>query len=293
MYSPLIFFIFHFAFYISHMFSPQLIDTLHKLKQSDLPITVLTGAGVSAESGIPTFRGPEGYWRIGSTNYKPQEIGTFAMYRRNPKEVWKWYLFRRTVCRLSQPNAGHHAIVEMEQIFGDRFRLITQNVDGLHLRAGNSLERCYLVHGTLEYIRCGNNCSRELFPFPEGIADKTRETDLTEEELSILACPNCGALTRPHILWFDEYYDEEYYRYESSLRHALETGLLITVGTSGATSLPVRVVEVALSRGIPMIDVNVAENLFGRSAVESGHGYFLQGPSGEILPKMIEIFQGA
>ncbi|MEM7375061.1 MAG: Sir2 family NAD-dependent protein deacetylase [Bacteroidota bacterium] len=270
------------------MLPDQLKHCLNTFYDSGLPITVLTGAGVSAESGIPTFRGKEGYWQIGSTNYQPQEIGTFHMFRRQPEEVWKWYLFRRTVCHQSSPNAGHMAIVELEKIFGDRFTLITQNVDGLHLRAGNSLERSYLVHGTLEYVRCSKGCTRELFPFPDGIGDKSRETDLTEEEKRILTCPYCGDWTRPHILWFDEYYDEDYYRFESSMKQALETGLLITIGTSGATTLPVRVVEVVLSREVPLIDINIAPNVFGRSAEKSGNGFFLQGSSGTILPEIVQ-----
>lgn len=272
------------------MLSESIQHTLTDWYQSGLPITILTGAGVSAESGIPTFRGPEGYWKVGSRNYKPQEIGTYQMFRQRPEEVWKWYLFRRTVCHQSSPNPGHEAIVNLEEMFQDRFALITQNVDGLHLRAGNSLERTFLVHGSLEYVRCADGCTRELFPFPEGIGDKTRETELTEAEKKILTCPYCGDWTRPHILWFDEYYDEEYYRFQSSMMRALETGLLITIGTSGATTLPVRVVEVVLSREVPMIDINIAPNVFGQSAERSGHGYFIQGSSGEILPEIVRHF---
>ncbi|NOS74904.1 MAG: RNA polymerase subunit sigma, partial [Methyloglobulus sp.] len=114
-------------------------------------ITVLTGAGVSAESGIPTFRGEEGYWTVGSRNYQPSEIATQAMFQRNPKEVWKWFLYRRGICEDALPNPGHLAIVKMEKLLGSRFRLVTQNVDGLHLRAGSNIDRTYQVHGNLNY----------------------------------------------------------------------------------------------------------------------------------------------
>jgi len=253
-------------------------------------ITVLTGAGISAESGIPTFRGEEGYWKVGSVNYQPQEIGTYRMFLESPKEVWKWFLFRKTVCRKSEPNAGHLAIVEMEKLFKDRFTLITQNVDGLHLRAGNSLEKTFLIHGTLEYMRCGKECSKSLYLYPE-IADKTREDDIPEKEWDQLLCPKCGSLTRPHVLWFDEYYNEEFYKYESVLHVADETDLLLVVGTSGATNLPNSVVSIVKQNQKKLIDINPVENRFSRMAEKYKNGYVLQEKSGEALPAILKTFQ--
>ena len=104
----------------------------------DGAFVVVTGAGVSAESGIPTFRGQDGYWTVGSRVYHPQELATHAAFRRMPEEVWRWYLYRLGVCRAAEPNPAHVALVELERALGDRFRLVTQNVDGLHLRAGSS-----------------------------------------------------------------------------------------------------------------------------------------------------------
>lgn len=273
------------------MISEKLQQAILSFLEGKGRLTVLTGAGVSAESGIPTFRGPEGYWQIGSQNYQPQEIGTFRMFEQNPAEVWKWYLFRRTVCHKAQPNPGHRAVFEMEQLLGDRFTLITQNVDGLHLRAGNSLEKTYLIHGTLDYVRCSKSCNNNLYPFPMGIGPKKRDSILSKEEMDLLACPNCGELTRPHILWFDEYYNEKYFRFKSSLAAACETELLITVGTSGATTLPLQVVDSALSAGSLMIDVNIEPSLFSHTAIESGRGHFLQGPSGKILPEIVKVIR--
>lgn len=255
-------------------------------------VTVLTGAGVSAESGIPTFRGPEGYWQVGSRNFTPQEIGTLAMYQAAPDEVWKWYLFRHTVCQKAQPNAGHHAIVELERLLGDRFALITQNVDGLHLRAGNSRERTFHVHGSLASVRCGKSCTKTLHPFPTGMPPKDRDTDLTDADRALLACPDCGALTRPHVLWFDEYYDETWYRFESSLRLADVTDLLITVGTSGATNLPNHVLARVLNAGGTVVDVNPNPNIFGKTATRSG-GYALQGAAGDVLPAIVESLKAS
>ena len=123
-------------------------------KSGDGLVLALTGAGISAESGIPTFRGEEGYWTVGSREYRPEEMATFAMYSRNPDEVWQWYLYRRTVCRAADPNPAHDALVTLEQTMGDRFRLITQNVSNPNLyqiTTGLQRERSP-IDGTL--LRC-------------------------------------------------------------------------------------------------------------------------------------------
>ena len=129
------------------------------------PLLWLTGAGISAESGIPTFRGPEGYWKVGSRNYHPQELATRAAFGAMPDEVWAWYLYRRAVCRAAEPNAAHHALVELEERIGPRFRLITQNVDGLHQRAGT--KRVYAIHGNIDEMRAVSG--RVTAPIPAGI----------------------------------------------------------------------------------------------------------------------------
>ncbi|HLU39970.1 MAG TPA: Sir2 family NAD-dependent protein deacetylase, partial [Planctomycetota bacterium] len=93
-------------------------------------VVVLTGAGISAESGIPTFRGPEGFWRVGSAHYRPERLATFAAFRAMPEAQWGWYLWRRSLCLRAAPNAAHRALVALERAFGERFVLVTQNVDG-------------------------------------------------------------------------------------------------------------------------------------------------------------------
>ena len=272
------------------MLDTNLKATLASFAAASDRLTVLTGAGISAESGIPTFRGPEGYWTVGSKEYQPQEMGTYAMFSRAPDEVWGWYLYRRGVCRQAAPNAGHYALVELEKRFGDRFTLITQNVDGLHLRAGNSLARTYQIHGNIDFMRCAGECSTDVYPIPAGIPAKARGEGLTEVERALLRCPRCGERTRPHVLWFDETYDEGYYRFHSSLAVAGRTGLLIVVGTSGGTNLPHQVVSRVYERGGLIIDVNPAKNPFSQLALASG-GYFLPGPSGIILPEVVKALR--
>jgi NAD-dependent deacetylase len=252
-------------------------------------VTVLTGAGVSAESGIPTFRGPEGYWTIGSRNYQPSEIATGAMLHKHPEEVWKWFLFRRGVCADALPNPGHVAVSGMERLLGNRFRLITQNVDGLHLRAGNTLERTYQVHGNLNFMRCRSECSPELYPVPEDIPKKARGDDLSSAEWDMLKCPACGAMTRPHVLFWDEYYNELHYRSQSSLRAADQTSLLIVVGTTGATTLPHQVVGIVLRHGGTIFDVNIEANIFSNAVLQSPGGRFIQGSSGVIMPMLADL----
>ena len=136
----------------------------------------------SVESGIPTFRGEEGYWTVGSAEYHPQEMATYAMFSQLPDEVWTWYLYRRTICRQAGPNAGHLALVELETLLADRFVLITQNVDGLHLQAGNSLKRTYQIHGNIDYMRCSAECSTDIYPVPDEISPKAKGDHLTQAE---------------------------------------------------------------------------------------------------------------
>ena len=269
----------------------QLIETLRNLPLADQQITVLTGAGISAESGIPTFRGPEGYWTIGSSEYHPQEMATLRMFQKHPDEVWPWYLYRLFVCISATPNAGHQALVEMERLFKDRFMLITQNVDGLHLSAGNSLERTYQIHGNLQYMRCSRACGQPLLPIPLQLARKDKTGGLTAEESALLQCPSCGQRTRPHVLWFDETYDEEYFHFYSALEVARRTTLLIVIGTSGATNLPNQIVAEVFRAGGMIIDINIEPTHFSRIAQESRGGGFLEAPSGEVLPQIVEALK--
>jgi NAD-dependent deacetylase len=254
---------------------------------------VLTGAGISAESGIPTFRGPEGYWMIGSKEYHPQELATQIAFRHMPDEVWSWYLYRRTICHQARPNAGHLALVELEKRFGNHFTLITQNVDGLHLRAGNTLDRTFQIHGNVDYMRCATDCTPDIYLIPEPIPLKAKGSSLTDAERELLRCPRCGSRTRPHVLWFDEYYNEEYFRFHSSLMVADQTDLLIVVGTSGATNVPDQVVSRVFQTGGSIIDLNLTEHPFTALAMHSQGGFFLQQASSLALPALLQAFEQA
>ena len=270
----------------------RLEELLRRLEGRRGKVSVLTGAGISAESGIPTFRGPEGYWTVGSEEYRPEEMATQAMFSMDPWEVWAWYLYRRTICRKASPNPGHLAVARMEGLLGDRFRLITQNVDGLHLRAGSTTERTFEIHGNLHFMRCSVACSSSIYPIPSEMQDKGRNQPLSGEEKAALHCPGCGGMTRPHVLWFDEFYDEHFYRANSAIQWASGTDLLLVVGTAGATTLPMQIGQtVSQNPGAVLIDVNPNANPFQGLARNHPNGIVLEGNSGDLLPKVVAIWE--
>lgn len=253
-------------------------------------LVVLTGAGISADSGIPTFRGKDGYWVVGTDEYQPQQMATFAMFSRQPEAVWSWYLYRRTICRAAEPNASHHALVELEGLLGDRFLLITQNVDGLHLRAGSSRERTYQIHGNIDFARCVKPPS-DPWALPVDLPPKAKGRGLTEGERELLCGGPCSGWARPHVLWFDECYDDRYFHFTASLEAAAAASILLVVGTSGATNLPMQVGVTALRRGATLIDINPEPNPFSRLAEESPDGAFLQGGGGDFLPLILDALR--
>ncbi len=252
-------------------------------------VVFLTGAGVSAESGIPTFRGQEGYWTVGSREYRPQEMATLASFEKMPRECWRWYLYRRGVCNAAEPNAGHEALVKLERAFGDRFRLITQNVDGLHRRAGNTRTRTYAVHGDANSMRAIAPGAKPI-PIPEGVGSVTKDQALSDEAWELLR-DDQGRRTRPHILWFDECYDERLYRSDSAMRAAHSCDLFVVVGTSGAAAIPVHATAAAANHGAIIVNVDPAgDNPFAEFARERGpeRGLWVEGGAARWLPYIVE-----
>ncbi len=264
-------------------------DSVLQLLDTPGLVLWLTGAGISAESGIPTFRGKEGYWQVGSRNYQPEEMATWAAFQEMPEEVWAWYLYRRGVCRGAKPNVAHLALAAAEERGAEHFLLVTQNVDGLHLRAGNTLDRTYQIHGNIDFMRCSRECLPAPVPMPESLDvawEKGRA--LAGRELEELKCPSCGALGRPHVLWFDESYDAVNFRFQSSIDAAGRAALVIVVGTTGATSLPMQIGTVAAQRGVPMLVVNPEPNPFSALVERTGHGAFLPGTAGQWVPELAD-----
>jgi NAD-dependent deacetylase len=262
---------------------PRLAEILEGVRRAGGRVLALTGAGISAESGIPTFRGAEGYWVVGSRNHTPQEMATREMFDRAPEEVWRWYLYRFGICQGSRPNAGHEALARLEVALGERFTLVTQNIDGLHRRAGSRRVLC--IHGDAAHVRCAAGCGAGIMDLP-GFPVRGRADPFTASDRARLTCPGCRGWLRPHVLWFDECYDEANYRLESALRAAEAADLLLVVGTSGATNLPNQIGRLAYARGAALVDVNPEENPFSSLAQRSERGFFARGKACERLPEI-------
>jgi NAD-dependent deacetylase len=230
-------------------------------------IVVITGAGVSAESGIRTYRGANGMWTDGGQDAMLKATGAFFLQQ--PRKSWEWYLTRRTEARAAEPSAAHVAIADMGWMLVSRFMLIGQNIDRLHHRAGTPPGQMIELHGHLEGMRCGGGRSG-IWPVPEAFDGWTENDELTDDHLELLVCPHCGSFARPHVLWFDEFYDGENFRFASAQRAVANASLCITAGTSGGVPVAKRLAGIAERAGATLIDVNTRDNPLRQLAVRRG-----------------------
>jgi NAD-dependent deacetylase len=245
-------------------------------------LVFLTGAGISAESGIPTFRGKYGFWTVGSVRYASQDLATRAMFDREPETVWCWYLARFAAASSALPNDAHRAIAALQKAYPERIVLVTQNVDGLHPRAGSPPERTFAIHGDARVMRCSRGCG-DLVELPVIAVGDARHR-LPDGARATLTCVSCGGWMRPHVLWFDEYYEEAHYRSDSAVSAAAAAELLVIVGTTGATNLPLRIATEAARRGVPVVDVNLEDTPF--SAMARRLGAVVREPAGVAVPRI-------
>lgn len=268
----------------------QLEDIIGQVYQKERRnlFTFLTGAGISSDSGIPTYRGIDGIWVKGTQFHKPEEFGTLRYFKEHPEEVLQYALFRKKMFENAAPNESHFKLSEIENMLQDRFHLITQNIDNLHRRAGN--QRIYEIHGNNREIKCSNGC-KEILVLPEEIKGKDLEEDLTERDVALLTCPTCGHWMRPNILWFDEYYDEKTNKKFGSLKVAKNSGVLFIVGTSGATSLPIAIAETALKYGAFIVDINTEDNNFTDLIRNKKNTVIIRERSTDVLKTIKDIIQ--
>lgn len=268
----------------------QLEEIIHQVyhKEKRNLFTFLTGAGISSDSGIPTYRGTDGIWVKGTQFHKPEEFGTLKYFKQNPEEVLQYSLFRKKMFESAAPNESHFHLAEIEKMLQDRFCLITQNIDNLHRRAGN--HRIYEIHGNNREIKCSNGC-KEIVHLPEEIKGKNIDEDLTAKDIELLTCSLCGHWMRPNILWFDEYYDEKTNKKFSSLKVAKNSGVLFIIGTSGATNLPLAIAETSLKYGAYIVDINTEDNHFTELIKNKKNKLIIREKSTEVLKVIKEIVE--
>ncbi|MDX1992207.1 MAG: NAD-dependent deacylase [bacterium] len=230
-------------------------------------VAVLTGAGVSKESGVPTFRDAmEGLW----AQYDPQQLATPHAFRANPKLVWDWYEWRRSMVRKAQPNPGHFALAELEKRL--RLTLITQNVDDLHEQAGS--QAIIHLHGNIAQSKCFFDCQGD----PTLIDLSTLEWDA---ENGPPACPHCGRWVRPDVVWFGDLLPPK--AHQAALEACLDCDVMLVVGTSGLVSPAAEMPLLAKRGGAKIIEVNPDDTMITRIADVK-----LGGPSGVMLPQVVE-----
>jgi NAD-dependent deacetylase len=223
-------------------------------------LAVLTGAGISAESGVPTFRGQDGLWR----QYRAVDLATPQAFQRDPGLVWEFYQWRRGLLQPLRPNPAHEVLAALERRI-PRFTLITQNIDGLHALAGsrNFIE----LHGDIWYVRC-TGCSR---------VEENRRLDLPP----LPVCQQCGALLRPHVVWFGESLNPEVLEKTYT---ALQTcQVLLIIGTSGLVQPAASMGAWAKQHRAFVAELNL------ETTPQSGiYDLALQGRAGELLPQLLE-----
>ena len=223
-------------------------------------VVVFTGAGISAESGVPTFRGPGGLWR----NFKPEDLATAEAFARNPKLVWEWYGWRRGLVAGCKPNPAHAALAAWMRGRGG-VTLVTQNVDDLHERAGST--ELIKLHGSLFTDRCSR-------------CDYRRDASLTAAYDPPPLCPGCGAPLRPDVVWFGEMLPEE--ALVAAEHAAVRAGACLVIGTSGAVYPAAGIVHAAREAGARLIVVDPGPTEYDRMA-----DIRLTGNAGELVPPLL------
>lgn len=241
--------------------SPQLVEALRQARS----IAVLTGAGTSAESGVPTFRDAQtGLW----ARYDPMQLATPQAFRSNPRLVWEWYQWRRELVSKAHPNPGHRALAAMEQHV-PRFTLITQNVDGMHQRAGS--QHVIELHGNLARTR----------RFDDSVIVETWEEtgDIPPR------CPHTGSLLRPDVVWFGEMLPED--ALQTAMDAATQCDVFFSIGTSGTVQPAASLPHLAQQQGAIVVVINPEVTSHASDAM-----YALRGPSGVVLPALVAATWG-
>ncbi|MBN2325706.1 MAG: NAD-dependent deacylase [Candidatus Omnitrophica bacterium] len=240
------------------------IDRARFLLEKAGRVFVMTGAGVSAESGVATFRDSGGLWK----QIDPMKVATPEAFEADPRFVWEWYDKRRTQLKDCSPNPGHYAVAAMEKAKDDGFFLLTQNVDDLHERAGSL--RLAHIHGKIYEVQC----------LQEGVIREDRRAPLPELPPR---CPNCGAMERPNVVWFGEQIDQNAVLATESFLSQGEVDVVFVIGTEASFGYIIDWAQRARHPKGALIEVNP-----GRTTLTPYADLHLQGKSGEILPLLTQ-----
>ncbi|MGD8406278.1 MAG: NAD-dependent deacylase [Anaerolineales bacterium] len=243
------------------MIPDELIRFLRKAER----VAALTGAGVSQESGLRTFRDAQtGLW----AQYKPTELASPEAYERDPKLVWDWYAWRREAMKGVRPNPGHYALVDMAHHIPD-FSLITQNVDGLHRMAGSP--KLIELHGNIHHVRC-SSCGQQAEEWTEANGDIPR-------------CDSCNGLLRPDVVWFGETLPRA--ALEAAVEAARTCHVFFSIGTSGLVQPAASLAYAARNRGAVVVEINAEPTPLTHKV-----DFALHGKSGQILPGLVQVVWG-
>ena len=240
-------------------FSPDFIDRLARAER----IAVLTGAGISAESGIPTFRDPDGLWEA----FEPQELANVEAFLENPELVQGWYAHRRHIAEDATPNAGHRALAALEET-APSFTLITQNVDNLHQHAGS--QNVVELHGNITRNYC-IDCEREATP---GELESLAEGEPAQ-------CPTCGGYIRPDVVWFGEMLPQDALRAAQAATENAD--VFLSIGTSAVVHPAASLPPMAQRSGAFLAEVNLEPTPLTSRADAS-----VLGKAGELLPSLVD-----
>jgi NAD-dependent deacetylase len=240
-------------------FSKKLLDRLLKTYN----VNVLTGAGISAASGVPTFRGDHGIWK----QFKPEELASYEAFSKNPKLVWEWYNWRRDLIKKVRPNPAHYALVDLENMYRD-FAIITQNVDNLHNLAGS--KNILNLHGNIMKNKC-IDCHKQY------------EEDINLD-VGIPKCPSCKGMIRPDVVWFGESLPQEIINKAQEL--AAQSEVFFSIGTSAVVEPAASLPFIAKGNGAYIVEINIENTPISQSVDE-----FIKGPADQVLPELIVKLQ--
>lgn len=210
-------------------------------------MVVLTGAGISAASGVPTFRGSDGLWN----KFRPEELASMDAFLKNPELVWEWYAWRRRLIHEVEPNLGHYALVDIENYFPE-FTIVTQNVDDLHRRAGS--RNVTELHGNIMVNRC-ISCAYSV-----------RDMEIPPQKMTPPACPECGGKLRPGVVWFGELLPQD--AMERAQQAVAEAEILLAVGTSSMVEPAASLPYLAKGNGAYVVEINPEETPLTAAADE-------------------------